>query len=416
LFQESSCKWLLCPLSKGLLAPFVRPARKMVIQGKTSQREAPSSAADGGLAGQEEGMLKTQTIRIPTHPSPIWDGDRVIEFPGGELIYPVKGKEIALPSLFGGTVLAKKVEFMEVKVSKRLSSSINVKVSDRGLLDCIGLVSGEQVLAVVGRGSSPKRTLVFIEPQALKDPEVFGTLSDLLEKEGFERVSIAGHIRLGGEPEFEVVVNGRVVPAEDVFPHEEGLEPPVRAEGTTLLIDPDMADTPEEYLENFYALYQGIDCALSVKGKVYPTVGTMCFGSQDRGARNVLRVFSQDMVRALDDFVGKLLMPTFGKACWEEKLAGLGFYRITPYGLAYRLPASIYAERETLRVVYKLAKSLLETLLKEGEISYRLEEGLPLREEYMRFLSEEEADLLLSFPERYREGDKLVPVEVKSYV
>ncbi len=333
------------------------------------------------------------------------------------MVYPVKGKDIAVPNLFGGTVLARRVEFVEVRSSRRLSSSIQVEVSsERGLLDCIGLVSCGQVLAVIGRGSNPKRTLVVVEPQALKDPEVFGILSDLLSKEGFERVSVSGRLRLGGEAEFEVVVKGRVVPAEDVFPHEEGFEPPVRAEGSILKVEPDMADTPEEYLENMFALLKGIECALSTKGKVYPIVGTLCFGSHDRGTRNVLRVFAQDIVRVLDDFVGKPLLPTYGKACWEEKLAGLGSYKLAPYGLAYRVPASIYAERETLRVVYKLAKSLLETLLSEGEVSYRLAGGLPLREEYLRFLSEEEVDLLLSFPERYRKGEKLVSVEEVSYV
>jgi hypothetical protein len=362
-------------------------------------------------------MIKTQTIRINTLPSPIWDGDRVFEAPCGPMVYPVKGKDIALPNLFGGTVLARRVEYVEVKASKRLSSSISVEVSsDRGLLDCIGLVSNGQVLAVIGRGSNPKRTLVLVEPQALKEPEVFETLSDLLLREGFERVEVAGHLRLGGEAEFEVVVGGRVVPAEDVFPHEEGFEPPVRAESGVLKVEPDLADTPEEYLENFYALIKGIDYTLSTKGKVYPILGTMCFGSQDRGTRNVLRVFAQDIVRVLDDFVGRPLLPTYGKACWEEKLAGLGNYRLASYGLAYRVPASIYAERETLRVVYKLAKNLLETLLSKGEVSYRLAGGLPLREEYLRFLSEEEVDLLLSFPERYRKGDKLVSVEVPSHV
>jgi hypothetical protein len=332
------------------------------------------------------------------------------------MVYPVKGKDIALPNIFGGAVLARRVEFVEVKASKRLSSSIQVEVSERGLLDCIGLVCGGQVLAVIGRGSSPKRTLVVLEPQALKDPEVFETLSDLLLREGFERVEVSGHLKLGGEAEFEVVVNGRVVPAEDVFPHEEGFETPVRAEAGVLKVEPDMADTPEEYLENVYALFKGIDCTLSTKGKVYPIVGTMCFGSHDRGTRNVLRIFAQDIVRVLDDFVGRPLLPTYGKACWEEKLAGLGNYRLAPYGLAYRVPASIYAERETLRIVYKLAQNLLETLLKEGEVSYRLGGGLPLREEYLRFLPEEEVDLLLSFPERYRGGDKLVPVEEVSHV
>ncbi len=362
-------------------------------------------------------MIKHQTIRINTLPSPVWDGDRVFEAPMGPMVYPVKGKDLSVPNIFGGTVLARRVEFVEVKASKRLSSSITVEVSpERGLLDCIGLVCGGQVLAVIGRGSSPKRTLVLVEPQALKEPEVFEALSDLLSKEGFERVEVSGHLRLGGEAEFEVVVGGRVVPAEDVFPHEEGFEPPVRAEAGVLKVEPDFADTPLEYLENFYALIKGIECALSTKGKVYPIVGTMLLGSHDKGTRNALRVFAQDIVRVLDDFVGKHLMPTYGKACWEEKLAGLGNYKLAPYGLAYRVPASIYAERETLRIVYKLAKNLLETLLQKGEVSYRLAGGLPLREEYLRFLSEEEVDLLLSFPERYRGGKKLVSVEEVSYV
>jgi hypothetical protein len=332
------------------------------------------------------------------------------------MVYPIKAKDITVPNIFGGTVLARRVEYVEVKASKRLSSSISVEVSPKGLLDCIGLVCGGQVLAVVGRGSNPKRTLVLVEPQAIKDPEVFDTLSDILLKEGFERVEVSGSLRLGGEAEFEVVINGRVVPAEDVFPHEEGFEPPVRSEGPILKVEPDMADTPEEYLENFYALIRGIDCTLSTKGKVYPIMGTMLFGSRDKASRNVLRIFAQDIVRVLDDFVGRALLPTYGRACWEEKLAGLDNYKLAPYGLAYIVPASVYAERETLRVVYKLAKALLETLLKEGEVSYRLAGGLPLREEYMRFLSEEEVGLLLSFPERYRKGDKLVPVEEVSHV
>ena len=363
-------------------------------------------------------MLKTQRISLPTTlPSQIWDGDRVFEAPMEPMVYPVKGKDIALPNLFGGTVLARRVEFMEVKVSKRLLSSINVEVSQKGLLDCIGLVCGGQVLAVVGRGSNPKRTLVVVEPQALKDPEVFEALSDLLLREGFERVEVSGRLRFWGEPEFEVVVGGRVVPAEDVFPcHEEGFEPPVRAEAGVLKVEPDLADTPEEYLENFYALLSGIDCTLSTKGKVYPILGTMCFGSQDKATRNALRVFAQDIVRVLDDFVGNLLLPTYGKACWEEKIAGLGNYRIKPYGLAYIVPASIYAERKTLRVVYKLAKSLLEALLQKGEVSYRLAGGLPLRKEYLHFLSEEEVDTLLSFPKRYWKGQKLVSVEEVSHV
>jgi len=332
------------------------------------------------------------------------------------MVYPNKGKDFSVPNLFGGTVLAKRVEFVEVKSSKRLSSSIQVEVSQKGLLDCIGLVSCGQVLAVVGRGSEPKRTLVFLEPQAIKEPEVFDTLSDLLLREGFERVEVEGRLKLGGKPEFEVVLGGVVVPAESYLPPEEGFEPPVRSEWHILKVEPHFADTPEEYLENFYALIRGMECTLSVEGDVYPILGIMCLSAQDRASRNVLRIFSRDVAKILDDFVGRVLLPTYGKACWEEKLARLENFWLTPYGLDYVVPPSIYAERETLRVVYKLAKSLLQTLLQEEEISYRTREGYPLREEYLRFLSEEEVDTLLSFPQRFRRGEKVVSVEVLSHV
>jgi hypothetical protein len=114
--------------------------------------------------------------------------------------------------------------------------------------------------------------------------------------------------------------------------------------------------------------------------------------------------------------VGRSSLPTYGKACWEEKLSRLENFRITPYGIAYVIPPSIYTEGETVRIVYKLAKSLIETLLREGELSYRTSNGYPLREDYLRFLAEEEINTLLSFPQRFRRGEKLVPVEVKSYV
>ncbi len=361
-------------------------------------------------------MIKTQRIYIPTHPSPIWDGDRVFEAPGGPMVYPIKTKDITVPNIFGGTVLAKRVEYVEVKASKRLSSSINVEVSEKGLLDCIGLVSCGQVLAVVGRGSNPKRTLVLVEPQAIKEPEVFEVLSGLLLREGFESLPVEGRIKLGGKPEFEVVLDGVVVPAESYLPPEEGFEPPVRSEWHILKVKPHFADTPEEYLENFYALIRGMECTLSVEGDVYPILGIMCLSARDMATRNVLRIFSRDIVRVLDDFVGRPLLPTYGKACWEEKLARLENFWLTPYGLDYAIPSSIYAEGETLRVVYKLAKNLLETLLHEGEVFYRTRKGYPLREEYLRFLSEEEVELLMTFPERYRRGEKLVSVEVKSHV
>jgi hypothetical protein len=66
-----------------------------------------------------------------------------------------------------------------------------------------------------------------------------------------------------------------------------------------------------------------------------------------------------------------------------------------------------------VRIVYKLTKGLVEFLLREGEISYEtLENGRARPEEYLRFLSKEETEYFLSFPERWAKGEiiPLVPM------
>jgi len=71
-------------------------------------------------------------------------------------------------------------------------------------------------------------------------------------------------------------------------------------------------------------------------------------------------------------------------------------------------PASIYGDMEVLRITYKLTKGLVEKLLRKGKITYEVREnGIPPFEEYLAFLSEEEARYFLDFPRRWKEG--LVP-------
>jgi hypothetical protein len=229
-------------------------------------------------------------------------------------------------------------------------------------------------------------------------------------------------ITLGGDPEFEVVKDGRIVPADTVPIFKEGLRPSTEAQigldGAPFIAElrPDYAYSEEEYVENFWALVKRVQKAnvlLSVKGDRVPLGGHIHVGSPDRDVVRDLRYEDKKFIQVLDDFIGRVLLPTSGKARGEYKR--LGAYRTKDYGWEYRTPpSSFYADPEMVRIVYKLTKNLVRTLLKERELAYEvLEDGRARPEEYLRFLTQEETEYFLGFPERWARGEipPFVPME-----
>jgi hypothetical protein len=218
-------------------------------------------------------------------------------------------------------------------------------------------------------------------------------------------------ITLGGDPEFEVICDGEVVPANSLFIFRDGdLYDPIGTDGVshTAELRPDAAYSPEEYVENFLGLVEEAKSAgvfLSVQGDTYALGGHIHIGSPDDYIVQVLQDEVERFVQVLDDFVGRVLLPTSGRA--RGGYARLGAYELKDYGWEYRTPpASYYADLEMVRIVYKLTKGLVEELLKEGEISYEvLEDGRAKPEEYLRFLSKEEAEYFLTFPEKWAKGE-----------
>jgi hypothetical protein len=225
-------------------------------------------------------------------------------------------------------------------------------------------------------------------------------------------------ITLGGDPEFEVICDGEVVPANSLFIFRDGdLYDPIGTDGVshTAELRPDAAYSPEEYVENFLALVEEVKSAnvlLSVQGDTYALGGHIHIGSPDGYIVQVLQEEVERFVQVLDDFVGRVLLPTSGRA--RGGYARLGEYELKDYGWEYRTPpSSFYADPEMVRITYKLVKGLVEFLLREGEISYGvLGDGRAKPEEYLRFLSQEEAEYFLAFPERWARGEiiPLVPM------
>jgi len=225
-------------------------------------------------------------------------------------------------------------------------------------------------------------------------------------------------LTLGGDPEFEVICDGEVVPADSLLIFRDGgTYDPIGTDGAsyTAELRPNPAYSPEEYVENFLGLLEEVksaDVLLSVQGDRYALGGHIHIGSPDDYIVQVLQDEVERFVQVLDDFVGRVLLPTSGKARGEYKR--LGAYEIKDYGWEYRTPpSSFYADLEMLRLTYKLTKGLVEELLRKGEISYEtLEDGRAKPEEYLRFLTKEEAEYFLAFPEKWAKGEiiPLVPM------
>jgi hypothetical protein len=271
--------------------------------------------------------------------------------------------------------------------------------------------------------ASGKRILVVLE-EVWEDPDQFkegSPFREFLLREGFaflEPPSLNdAAILLGGDPEFEVVdiLSGEVIPAREVDLFEEGGENPSSVVGTDGCSDiaeirPRACETPEDYVREVRSILEFIKeknprIDLSVEGNNYPLGGHIHVGAKDAHVRETLQTNVRVFVEALDDFIGKILLPTSGSA--RGRYAVLSAYEEKPHGWEYRTPpASIYGDLEVLRITYKLVKGLVEKLLREGELSYYVgKDGIPPFEEYLAFLTEEEARYFLDFPRRWEEGE-----------
>ena len=279
---------------------------------------------------------------------------------------------------------------------------------------------------VVLEGCSTGKRVLVVLGEIWDDPKQFregGPLREILLREGFaslEPPSLGNaNILLGGDPEFEVVdtEEGEIIPAYRVDVFDEGGDSPFSKVGTDgndsiAEIRPSPRKTPEGYVREVRSILEFIKkrvpwIDLSVEGDRYPLGGHIHVGAREDLTRRVLKEKAEVFIEALDDFIGKLLLPTSGAA--RGKYAKLFAYEIKPYGWEYRTPpASIYGDLEVLRITYKLTKGLVEKLLRERKLSYEVgEDGIPTFEEYLAFLTEEEARYFLDFPRRWEEG--LVP-------
>jgi len=237
-----------------------------------------------------------------------------------------------------------------------------------------------------------------------------------VEKPQLGKISIT----LGGAPEFEVVVNGQVYKAYDFFlfrnsnptsPIGVNWDSP---QFSTLAIRPTPTTSPKAYVKRFMSLAEKVvrkGFTLSVAGNTYPLGANIRIGSPDKNIVQVLQDEVENFIEVLEDFIGRVLLPTSGRARGSNPVA----YELIRGGWEYRtIPSSIYADPEAVRITHKLAKGLVDVLLKEGELSYEtLADGGVARREYYRFLTRAETEYFLEFPRKWERGEipPFVPVK-----
>jgi len=260
-----------------------------------------------------------------------------------------------------------------------------------------------------------KKQFLVVSEEAWNNASLWPTLRWYLLENWWAMPQFEGPpITLGGDPEFEVVKDGCIVSADTVPIFTQGFRPatetPIGLDGAPFIAElrPDYAYSETEYVENFWSLVKRVQkegILLSVKGDRVPLGGHIHVGSPDRLVVRVLRYEDEKFIQVLDDFIGRVLLPTSGKARGEYKR--LGAYRTKDYGWEYRTPpSSFYADLEMVRIVYKLVKGLVKVLLQERELAYEtLDDGRAKPEEYHRFLTQEETEYFLGFPEKWARGE-----------
>jgi hypothetical protein len=384
-----------------------------------------------GEGGKAKAMKKTVSLKRVPNPTPsLYEGVYIfgLRYVEGEFYdYENLPKVAVLVAKQGSVFLDLAIDytkylgwatFEEVLLPEDWEDSYEDFVYEYDLPEFVGLaLKGEAVRLITAR---TRRRILVVSENAWRSR--WEEVKEYLLKAGYATTTKPElgeiSITLGGDPEFEVICDGEVVPAGDLFIFRDGGTcGPIGTDGAshTAELRPDYAYSPEEYVENFLALLEEVKeegVLLSVQGDTYALGGHIHIGSPDDYIVQVLQDEVERFVQVLDDFVGRVLLPTSGRA--RGGYARLGAYEIKDYGWEYRTPpSSFYADLEMVRTTYKLAKGLVETLLREGELSYEtLEDGRAKKEEYLRFLTPQETEYFLSFPEKWARGEiiPLVPM------
>lgn len=181
--------------------------------------------------------------------------------------------------------------------------------------------------------------------------------------EGLNR-SCSG-VSIGGDPEFECHVDGRIRSARGIFIKAFGREAvsdafssPIGLDGSALELRPSPGDSAESFYSNFAELVRVASKSgirLSCRGKRFPLGGHIHVGEFNLGRMNMDKM--DEFVCFLDTVVGQYLPnPRVRK---RYHYGELGDYNEKRYGIEYRVPSAqvFYTPKTAIGVMTIIEKA-----------------------------------------------------------
>ena len=195
-------------------------------------------------------------------------------------------------------------------------------------------------------------------------------------------------ISLGCDPEFELLsqdTEGKLRVIENkLFREPNGT---IGYDGHALELRPAPAKTPKKLVQNIKNLIQTLP-PISATGNEFPLGGHIHIGVP----------YSPLLLRALDDFLGKLTTPKSGKSRQRYGYGHLGDFERKCYGFEYRTPPSmLFSHPEIMRIVLKLVKALVYRIIQRG-FEY---EAPPQNKDYLKLITLCEYNHLIQFIHNY---------------
>lgn len=230
-------------------------------------------------------------------------------------------------------------------------------------------------------------------------------------------------ITVGCDPEFELYDSkNKLVIGEDL--NADGrLQRKIGADGRgkQLELRPEPSTDPAEVVEDLQNLFKAVsNFRVDSKGDKEPLGGHIHFGVVSSKPVGKLS-YTQTVVEMLDAFIGKHTRPMSGSARGEY--GRLGDIRDQPWGFEYRTcPAGIFTTKEIAYVTLKLARNLVQAILERD-----IDVEFPLtKESLLDFLTPEEAEFYLMFPDKFKSYDSnsiikywtteyIDPIEIRFY-
>ncbi|MEM4557770.1 MAG: hypothetical protein QW251_03145 [Desulfurococcaceae archaeon] len=240
--------------------------------------------------------------------------------------------------------------------------------------------------------------------------EIWPKLLPKLKKLGLKKISPKpkGEVKitLGTDPEFEILDKaGDYIPASKFF---RGLYRAIGTDGyeATGELRPSPSESPEGLVGEIASLLKELaekiqgQGVFSFAGRQLALGGHIHFGLPEDGV-----FYIPELVKALDIYLGRHLL-----RCNSEARRGSGYWHLSgyeekPWGFEYRTPPAVYlAHPEWARIVFKLAKRVVERLLSKGEIEVEVdEEGKATSNALQEFLAPEEINVFLRFAETWED-------------